>query len=159
MGLSRKHIFDAVEGSLARLNTAYIDVLQLHRLDDTEPEEIMDALHDLVRMGKVHYLGASSMYCWQLARLQYTVKMNNWMTFTSMQGLWNLLYRKKEQEVNLFCRAEGIGLIPWSPLARGYWLGRGARRRIGLVRIKRRLSGSLGSRMRLLFHGWSSWQM
>ncbi|GLA79137.1 hypothetical protein AtubIFM55763_002058, partial [Aspergillus tubingensis] len=94
----------------------------------------MDALHDLVRMGKVHYLGASSMYCWQLARLQYTVKMNNWMTFTSMQGLWNLLYRKKEQEVNLFCRAEGIGLIPWSPLARGYWLGRGTRRRIGLIR-------------------------
>ncbi|PYH38157.1 aldo/keto reductase [Aspergillus neoniger CBS 115656] len=119
MGLSRKHIFDAVEGSLARLNTTYIDVLQLHRLDDTEPEEIMCALNDLVRMGKVHYLGASSMYCWQLARLQYTAKMNNWTTFTSMQGLWNLLYREEEREINPFCRAEGIGLIPWSPLARG----------------------------------------
>ncbi|OJJ48181.1 hypothetical protein ASPZODRAFT_130129 [Penicilliopsis zonata CBS 506.65] len=120
MGLSRKHIFDAVEGSLRRLKTSYIDVLQLHRLDlETPPEEIMRALNDLVRMGKVHYLGASSMYCWQLARLQYTAKMNGWTAFTSMQGLYNLLYREEEREMNPFCEAEGIGLIPWSPLARG----------------------------------------
>ncbi|GAB1194142.1 hypothetical protein APSETT444_003383 [Aspergillus pseudonomiae] len=119
MGLSRKHIFEAVDASLARLKSSYIDVLQLHRIDDTHPEEVMRALHDLVQMGKVHYLGASSMYCWQLARLQYAAKMNNWTTFTSMQGLYNLLYREEERETNRFCHAEGIGLIPWSPLARG----------------------------------------
>ncbi|GES62608.1 versiconal hemiacetal acetate reductase [Aspergillus terreus] len=120
MGLSRKHIFEAVDASLRRLKTTYIDVLQLHRLDpDAEPEEVMRALHDLVQMGKVHYLGASSMYCWQLARLQYTAKMNGWSTFSSMQNLYNLLYREEEREINPFCRAEGIGLVPWSPLARG----------------------------------------
>ncbi|KAE8397643.1 NADP-dependent oxidoreductase domain-containing protein [Aspergillus pseudonomiae] len=119
MGLSRKHIFEAVDASLARLKSSYIDVLQLHRIDDTHPEEVMRALHDLVQMGKVHYLGASSMYCWQLARLQYAAKMNNWTTFTSMQGLYSLLYREEERETNRFCHAEGIGLIPWSPLARG----------------------------------------
>lgn len=120
MGLSRKHIFDAVEGSLRRLGTSYIDVLQLHRLDqDTSPEEIMRALHDVVQMGKVHYLGASSMYCWQFARLQYTAKMNGWTPFSSMSGLYNLLYREEEREMNPFCKAEGVGLIPWSPVARG----------------------------------------
>ncbi|KAE8138846.1 NADP-dependent oxidoreductase domain-containing protein [Aspergillus pseudotamarii] len=119
MGLSRKHIFDAVDASLTRLKSSYIDVLQLHRIDDTHPEEVMRALHDLVQMGKIHYLGASSMYCWQLARLQYAAKMNNWTTFTSIQGLYNLLYREEERETNMFCQAEGIGLIPWSPLARG----------------------------------------
>ncbi|GLI79616.1 hypothetical protein PoHVEF18_007954 [Penicillium ochrochloron] len=120
MGLSRKHIFDAVEGSLRRLNTDYIDVLQLHRLDsETPPEEIMRALHDLVQMGKVRYLGASSMHCWEFARLQYIAKMNGWTSFVSMQGLYNLLYREEEREMNPFCQAEGIGLVPWSPLARG----------------------------------------
>ncbi|KNG80403.1 hypothetical protein ANOM_011736 [Aspergillus nomiae NRRL 13137] len=119
MGLSRKHIFEAVDASLARLKSSYIDVLQLHRIDDTHPEEVMRALHDLVQMGKVHYLGASSMYCWQLARLQYAAKMNNWTTFTSMQGLYNLLYREEERETNRFCHAERISLTPWSPLARG----------------------------------------
>ncbi|CAG8922767.1 unnamed protein product [Penicillium salamii] len=120
MGLSRKHIFDAVEGSLRRLNTDHIDVLQIHRLDpDTSPEEIMRALHDLVQMGKVRYLGASSMHCWEFARLQYAAKMNRWTPFVSMQGLYNLLYREEEREMNPFCEAEGIGLIPWSPLARG----------------------------------------
>lgn len=120
MGLSRKHIFDAVDASLRRLGTTYIDVLQLHRLDqETSPEEIMGALHDLVKAGKVHYLGASSMYAWQFARLQYTAKMRSWTTFISMSGLYNLLYRQEEREMNPFCNAEGIGLIPWSPLARG----------------------------------------
>lgn len=120
MGLSRKHIFEAVEGSLRRLGTSYIDVLQIHRLDhDTPPTEVMKALHDLVQMGKVLYLGASSMYCWQFARLQYAAKINNWTTFTSMSGLYNLLYREEEREMIPFCHAEGVGLIPWSPVARG----------------------------------------
>lgn len=120
MGLSRKHIFEAVEGSLRRLNTTYIDVLQLHRLDrDTNPEEIMQALHDLVRMGKVLYIGASSMHCWEFARLQYIAKMHGWTPFTSMSGLHNLLYREEEREMIPFCKAEGVGLIPWSPIARG----------------------------------------
>lgn len=120
MGLSRKHIFDAVDGSLRRLNTDYIDVLQLHRLDtETPTEEIMRALHDVVQMGKVRYLGASSMHCWEFARLQYTAKLNGWTPFVSMQGLYNLLYREEEREMNPFCKAEGVGLVPWSPLARG----------------------------------------
>lgn len=124
MGLSRKHIFEAVEGSLRRLKTSYIDVLQLHRLDrDAEPEEIMSALHDLVRMGKVHYIAGSSMYAWEFARLHYTAKMRGWTPFTSMQNFYNLLYREEEREMNAFCNAEGIGLTPWSPLARGL-LGR-----------------------------------
>jgi len=120
MGLSRKHIFEAVEGSLRRLGTSYIDVLQLHRLDrETDLAEIMHALHDLVKLGKVHYLGASSMYTWQFARLQYTAKLCGLTTFTSMSGLYNLLYREEEREMIPFCTAEGIGLIPWSPIARG----------------------------------------
>lgn len=124
MGLSRKHIFEAVEGSLRRLKTSYIDVLQLHRLDrDAEPEEIMGALHDLVRIGKVHYIAGSSMYAWEFARLHYTAKMRGWTPFTSMQNFYNLLYREEEREMNAFCNAEGIGLTPWSPLARGL-LGR-----------------------------------
>lgn len=120
MGLSRKHIFEAVEASLRRLKTSYIDVLSLHRLDqNTSPTEIMGALHDLVKAGKVHYLGGSSMHTWQFARLQYTAKVNGWTPFTSMSGLYNLLYREEEREMNPFCNAEGIGLIPWSPIARG----------------------------------------
>ncbi|KAH8682898.1 putative oxidoreductase [Tricladium varicosporioides] len=120
MGLSRKHIFDAVDGSLRRLQTDYIDVLQLHRLDrETSPEEIMRALHDLVAIGKVRYIGASSMKTWEFARLQYTARLHGWTEFVSMQGLYNLLYREEEREMNEFCDAEGIGLIPWSPLARG----------------------------------------
>ncbi|KAF2112219.1 NADP-dependent oxidoreductase domain-containing protein [Lophiotrema nucula] len=120
MGLSRKHIFDAVDASLERLGTDYIDVLQLHRLDrDTPPEEIMRALHDLVCMGKVRYIGASSMYTWEFAQLQYTAKMRGWTGFTSMQPFYNLLYREEEREMMPFCESQGIGVIPWSPLARG----------------------------------------
>ena len=120
MGLSRKHIFDAIDALLRRLGTTYIDVLQLHHLDqETSPEEIMGALHDLVKAGKVHYLGASSMYTWQFARLQYTAKMRGWTPFISMPVLYNLLYREKdEREMNRFCIAENIGLIPLSPIAR-----------------------------------------
>ena len=120
MGLSRKHIFQAVDDCLARLGTDYIDVLQLHRLDrETTPEEIMRALHDVVQSGKVRYLGASSMYAWEFARLQYTAKARGWTEFVSMQPFYNLLYREEEREMLPFCRETGVGVIPWSPIARG----------------------------------------
>lgn len=120
MGLSRKHIFEAVDRCLERLQTDYIDVLQLHRLDrETTPEEIMRALHEVVVSGKVRYIGASSMYTWEFARLQYTAKLNGWTQFISMQPFYNLLYREEEREMIPFCRETGVGLIPWSPLARG----------------------------------------
>ncbi|KAL8362852.1 hypothetical protein RB601_008883 [Gaeumannomyces tritici] len=120
MGLSRKHVFKAVDDSLARLGTDYIDVLQIHRLDrETPPEEIMEALHDVVRSGKVRYLGASSMYAWEFARLQHVADKNGWTKFASMQPFYNLLYREEEREMLPFCAATGVGVIPWSPLARG----------------------------------------
>ncbi|KAJ9137926.1 Voltage-gated potassium channel subunit beta-2 [Pleurostoma richardsiae] len=120
MGLSRKHIFEAVDECLDRLGTDYIDVLQIHRLDrETPPEEIMRALHDVVQSGKVRYLGASSMYAWEFARLQYTAKLHGWTEFVSMQPFYNLLYREEEREMIPFCKATGVGIIPWSPLARG----------------------------------------
>ncbi|KAF2732660.1 Aldo/keto reductase [Polyplosphaeria fusca] len=126
MGLSRKHIFDAVDASLERLGTEYIDVLQIHRLDrETGGEEVMRALDDVVRKGKVRYIGASSMRAWEFAGLQYTARMNGWTTFTSMQPFYNLLYREEEREMLPFCESQGIGIIPWSPLARGL-LGRPA---------------------------------
>lgn len=120
MGLSRKHIFAAVVASLARLGTDYIDVLQIHRLDrETTPEEIMRALHEVVQSGKVRYIGASSMYTWEFARLQYTAQLRGWTEFVSMQPFHNLLYREEEREMLPFCRETGVGVIPWSPLARG----------------------------------------
>lgn len=123
-GLSRKHIFEAVEASLKRLKTDYIDLYQIHRFDyETPIEETLEALNDLVRMGKVLYLGASSMFAWQLARMVYTAKAHGWSNFVSMQNHYNLIYREEEREVNPFCRQEGIGIIPWSPLARGFLAG------------------------------------
>ncbi|KAI1345269.1 Aldo/keto reductase [Xylariaceae sp. FL0016] len=120
MGLSRKHIFEAVDRCLERLQTSYIDVLQLHRLDrETPPEEIMRALHEVVQSGKVRYIGASSMYAWEFVRLQYIAKMNGWTEFISMQPFYNLLYREEEREMLPFCRESGVGVIPWSPIARG----------------------------------------
>jgi aryl-alcohol dehydrogenase-like predicted oxidoreductase len=120
MGLSRKHIFHAVDQCLERLGTDYIDVLQLHRLDrETPPEEIMRALHDVVQSGKVRYIGASSMYTWEFARLQYIARSRGWTEFISMQPFYNLLYREEEREMLPFCRAHGVGVIPWSPIARG----------------------------------------
>ncbi|POS71898.1 hypothetical protein DHEL01_v209709 [Diaporthe helianthi] len=120
MGLSRKHVFDAVNRCLERLGTDYIDVLQIHRLDrETEPEEIMRALHEVVVSGKVRYIGASSMYTWEFARLQYTAKLHGWTEFISMQPFYNLLYREEEREMLPFCQATGVGVIPWSPLAHG----------------------------------------
>ncbi|CAG7555706.1 unnamed protein product [Fusarium equiseti] len=120
MGLSRKHIFHAVDKCLERLGTDYIDVLQIHRLDrETPPEEIMRALHEVVQSGKVRYIGASSMYTWEFARMQYIAESKGWTKFTSMQPFYNLLYREEEREMLPFCEATGVGVIPWSPIARG----------------------------------------
>ncbi|KAI9890626.1 MAG: hypothetical protein M1814_003824 [Vezdaea aestivalis] len=117
-GLSRKHIFDAVEASVKRLGT-YIDVLQIHRLDDTPAEEIMKALNDVIEKGWVRYIGASSMYAWQFQKLQYTAEKNGWPKFISMQNYYNLLYREEEREMLPLCKDLGVTSIPWSPVARG----------------------------------------
>ena len=123
-GLSRKHIMEAIDGSLRRLGTDFVDLYQIHRLDATTPiEETLEALHDVVKAGKVRYIGASSMYAWQFAKLIYTQRMRGWAEFVSMQNHYNLIYREEEREMNPFCVEEGIGLIPWSPLARGFIAG------------------------------------
>lgn len=119
-GLSRAAIFNAVEASLKRLNTPYIDLLQIHRFDlNTTPEETMKALHDLVQSGKVRYIGASSMRCWQFALLNEVAEKNGWTKFVSMQSEYSLLYREEEREMNSYCNYHGIGLIPWAPVAAG----------------------------------------
>ncbi|KAF8647253.1 hypothetical protein AX16_006821 [Volvariella volvacea WC 439] len=119
-GLSRAAIFNAVEASLKRLNTSYIDVLQIHRYDqDVEPEETMKALHDLVQSGKVRYLGASSMRCWQFAHLNQIAERNGWTKFVCMQDEYSLLYREDEHELHAYCKFHGIGIIPWAPLGAG----------------------------------------
>ncbi|KAJ2901263.1 hypothetical protein MKZ38_002013 [Zalerion maritima] len=120
MGLSRKHILQAVDDSLRRLDIDYIDVLQIHRLDrETPPEEIMKALHDVVMSGKARYIGASSMWAWEFQRLQNIAETRGWTKFISMQNFYNLVYREEEREMIPFCKETGVGLIPWSPLARG----------------------------------------
>src|SRR5687767_13793952 len=119
-GLSRTAIFNQVEASLERLGTTYIDLLQIHRFDTTTPiEETMKALHDLVQSGKVRYIGASSMYATQFARMQFCAELNKWTKFISMQNQYNLAYREEEREMNRFCNDTGVGLIPWAPLFRG----------------------------------------
>jgi len=119
-GLSRKAIFAAVDGSLRRLGTDYIDLYQIHRWDDTTSiEETMEALHDLVKLGKVRYLGASSMFAWQFSKAQYTAKINGSTPFVSMQDHYNLLNREEEREMFPLCEDLGVGVLPWSPLARG----------------------------------------
>ncbi|KAH8800910.1 aldo-keto reductase-like protein [Xylogone sp. PMI_703] len=119
VGLSRKHIMDAVESSIKRLGT-YIDVLQIHRLDTETPrEEIMRALNDVIESGKVRYIGASSMAAWQFQALQNVAEKNGWHNFISMQNYYNLLYREEEREMIPYCHDAGVGLIPWSPIARG----------------------------------------
>lgn len=123
-GLSRVHILRAVDDSLRRLGTDYIDLYQIHRLDSTTTiEETLEALHDLVKSGKVRYIGASSMYAWQFARSLYLANMHGWTRFISMQNHYNLIYREEEREMLPLCRAEGVGVIPWSPLARGFLTG------------------------------------
>ncbi len=123
-GLSRKHIFDACDRSLQRLGMDHIDLYQIHRFDYRTPiEETMEALNDLVRAGKVRYLGASSMHAWQFAKCQYTAQANGWSKFVSMQNHYNLVYREEEREMIPLCIDQGVGLIPWSPLARGFLAG------------------------------------
>src|SRR6266478_4513833 len=123
-GLSRKHIFHAIDDSLRRLGTDYVDLYQIHRFDRSTPvEETLEALRDVVRAGKARYLGASSMWAWQFAKLLYRAEAHGWTRFVSMQNHYNLLYREEEREMIPLCRAEGIGIIPWSPLARGLLAG------------------------------------
>jgi len=123
-GLSRKHILEACDNSLRRLRMDYIDLYQIHRWDPNTPiEETLDALDSLVRAGKVRYLGASSMAAWQLSKALYTAKENRWHRFVSMQNHYNLVYREDEREVIPLCMDQGLGVIPWSPLARGFLTG------------------------------------
>ena len=119
-GLSRKAIFHELDQSLRRLETDYVDLYQIHRWDyETPIEETLEALHDLVKSGKVRYIGASSMYAWQFAKALYLADLHGWTRFVSMQNHLNLLYREEEREMIGLCQSEGIGVIPWSPLARG----------------------------------------
>jgi 1-deoxyxylulose-5-phosphate synthase len=123
-GLSRKHLLTAVDNSLRRLGTDYIDLYQIHRWDpDTPLEETLVTLHDIVRSGKVRYIGASSMMSWQFAKALHTADRLGLTRFVSMQNHYNLIYREEEREMLPLCREEGIGVIPWSPLARGFLAG------------------------------------
>jgi aryl-alcohol dehydrogenase-like predicted oxidoreductase len=123
-GLSRKHLMHAVDASLKRLGTDYIDLYQIHRWDRATPiEETMEALHDIVKAGKVRYIGASSMWAWQFAKAQQVAKENGWTKFISMQNHYNLAYREEEREMIPLCRDQNVALIPWSPLARGFLAG------------------------------------
>jgi aryl-alcohol dehydrogenase-like predicted oxidoreductase len=119
-GLSRKAIMTEIDHSLRRLGTDYVDLYQIHRFDPHTPvEETMEALHDLVKAGKVRYIGASSMYAWQFSKMQYTAERHGWTKFVSMQNHYNLVYREEEREMLPLCADQGVGVLPWSPLARG----------------------------------------
>jgi 1-deoxyxylulose-5-phosphate synthase len=123
-GLSRKHIMSAIDASLSRLGTDYVDLYQIHRWDyDTPIEETMEALGDVVRAGKARYIGASSMFAWQFAKAQHIAQAAGWTRFVSMQNHYNLVYREEEREMIPLCVDQGIGVIPWSPLARGFLAG------------------------------------
>jgi aryl-alcohol dehydrogenase-like predicted oxidoreductase len=131
-GLSRKHILASIDRSLRRLGTDHVDLYQIHRWDDETPiEETMAALDDVVRAGKARYIGASSMYAWQMAKANHLARLHGWTPFVSMQNHYNLLYREEEREMIPLCLDLGVGVIPWSPLARGWLTGsktRGERR-------------------------------
>ena len=119
-GLSRKAIFYELDQSLRRLGTDYVDLYQTHRWDyETPIEETLEALHDVVKSGRVRYIGASSMYAWQFSKALYLADVHGWTRFVSMQNYYNLLYREEEREMMPLCQSEGVGVIPWSPLARG----------------------------------------
>jgi aryl-alcohol dehydrogenase-like predicted oxidoreductase len=144
-GLSRKHVFAAIDASLARLGTDYVDLYQVHRFDDRTPvEETMTALHDVVRAGKARYIGASAMYAWQFAKAQYTAAVAGLTRFTSMQNRYNLVNREDERELMPLCRDLGVGMVPYSPLARG--LLAGTRERDG-TRHTRRAQADRGDRL------------
>lgn len=124
VGLSRKAIMTEIDQSLRRLGTDYVDLYQIHRWDYSTPiEETMEALHDVVKAGKARYIGGSSMFAWQFAKSLSVCELNGWTKFVSMQNHYNLIYREEEREMNPLCRDQGIGLIPWSPLARGFLAG------------------------------------
>ena len=127
-GLSRKAIFSEIDASLKRLNTDYVDLYQIHRWDEQTPiEETLEALHDVVRAGKARYIGASTMAAWQFAKALYTADLHGWTRFVSMQPQYNLIVRDEEREMLPLCRDQGIGVLPWSPLARGFLAGNRAR--------------------------------
>jgi 1-deoxyxylulose-5-phosphate synthase len=127
-GLGRKHILSGIDASLKRLKMDYVDLYQIHRWDPRTPiEETMEALHDVVRAGKARYIGASSMFSWQFAKAQYTAESHGWTKFVSMQNHYNLIYREEEREMIPLCLDQGVGCIPWSPLARGVLAGNRSR--------------------------------
>jgi aryl-alcohol dehydrogenase (NADP+) len=131
-GLSRKHIMESIDGSLRRLGTDYVDLYQTHRWDDDTPiEETLDALNDVVKAGKARYIGASSMFAWQMAKALNISQMRGWTRFVSMQNHYNLVYREEEREMIPLCIDQGVGVIPWSPLARGFLAGNRTQDRSG----------------------------
>ncbi len=145
-GLSRKHILSAIDASLRRLGMDYVDLYQIHRWDGATPiEETMGALNDVVRAGKARYIGASSMYAWQLSRALSVSSQRGWSRFVSMQNHYNLVYREEEREMIPFCQDQGIGVIPWSPLARGFLAGN--RKRQGYGDTTRAKSDEFAHRM------------
>ncbi len=136
-GLSRKEIFQQIDDSLKRLQTDYVDLYIIHRWDyETPIEETMEALHDLIKIGKVRYIGASSMHAWQFIKAQYTATLNGWTRFISMQSHYNLISREEEREMLPYCISEGIGLTPWSPLARGKLTNKSETKRAELDEVK-----------------------
>jgi aryl-alcohol dehydrogenase-like predicted oxidoreductase len=145
-GLSRKHVLAAIDASLSRLGMDHVDLYQIHRWDPHTPiEETMEALHDVVRAGKARYIGASSMYAWQFAKAQHVAERHGWTRFVSMQNHLNLIYREEEREMLPLCRDQGVGVIPWSPLARG-WLA-GTRSREGEPRTRRAETDAFSDRL------------
>lgn len=123
-GLSRKHVLHSIDASLRRLGTDHVDLYQIHRWDHETPiEETLEVLHDIVRAGKARYIGASSMYAWQFTKALMLAERHGWTRFSSMQNHYNLVYREEEREMLPLCRSEGIAVIPWSPLARGFLCG------------------------------------
>jgi aryl-alcohol dehydrogenase (NADP+) len=137
-GLSRKHIRHSIDESLRRLGTDYVDLYQIHRFDPTTPiDETLHALDDLVRAGKVLYIGASSMYAWQFAKMLHLSDSSGLRRFVTMQNHYNLIYREEEREMMPLCRAEGVGLLPWSPLARGFLAGNRQKREQGFGQTAR----------------------
>jgi 1-deoxyxylulose-5-phosphate synthase len=142
-GLSRKHILSGIDASLRRLDMDYVDLYQIHRWDNHTPiEETMEALHDVVRAGKARYIGASSMYAWQFAKAQHVAETRGFTRFVSMQNHYNLIYREEEREMIPLCIDQGVGVIPWSPLARGVLAGN--RTREGERRTTRANSDAFG---------------